>query len=216
MEFLIIKKLIEEEILDFDKLLKTTYREIGLNEIEVFFLMELNSLKNKGITSITPDIITDNLSIDHFQATDLLDSMMQREYLSFEIKENEEGKTTESFSLDQTILKLIEYYKHKIEEDIIKTDSSPQADEGEIAEILEVQLQRQLKPLEVEVIIKWVTEYNYDISAIKSAIIESVKAGKTSISYIDGILLKAQNKKEDKVTVTNRKKSKILKEFLES
>ncbi|QWC00442.1 DnaD domain protein [Mycoplasmatota bacterium] len=216
MELLLIKKLIEEKLLDFDKLLKKTYRQIGLKEIEAFFLMELYSIKINGETQINPKDLTKNLSVSENEATELLDSMMQRDYLSFELKENKNGKMTESFSLDQTIVKIVEYYKSQIEKDIVATKKEPETTENEIAEILETQLQRQLKPLEVEVIIKWIKDYKYSKLAIKEAIIEAVKSGKTSISYIDGILLKKSKNVENKVTKSTRKKSDILKEFLES
>lgn len=216
MDLLLIKKLIEDRLIDFDKLLKKTYRQIGLKEMEAFFLMELNTLKEKGIHSINPTVITKQLSLTETEATDLLDSMMQRKYLSFEILENKEGLTTESFSLDQTIKKIIDYYKEEIENKIVQTKEPSDTDENEIAEILETQLQRQLKPTEVEVIIRWIDEHQYNKKDIKSAIIDAVKAGKTTIAYIDAILLKKSKSEENKVIKTNRKKSKVLKDFLES
>lgn len=216
MELLLVKKLIEDGLLDFDKLLRKTYRYIGLKEMEAFFLMALHALKLKGIDHANPSMITESLSIDENQVTELLDDLMQRKYLSFEIIENKEGLTSESFSLDQTLSKIIGYYKQHIDEEIVHVDQPSDTDENEIAEILETHLQRQLKPLEVEIIIKWIHEYTYQKHDIKDAIIESVKAGKTSISYIDGILLKKSKHKEDKVIKTNRKKSQALKEFLES
>jgi DNA replication protein len=216
MDLLFIKKLIEDHLIDFDKLLKKTYRQIGLKEMEAFFLMELNGLKEKGIHSINPTVIIKQLSLTETEATDLLDSMMQRKYLSFEIIENKEGLTTESFSLDQTIKKIIDYYKEEIENKIVQTKEPSDTDENEIAEILETQLQRQLKPTEVEVIIRWIDEHQYNKKDIKSAIIDAVKAGKTTIAYIDAILLKKSKSEENKVIKTNRKKSKVLKDFLES
>ncbi|MCF7924437.1 MAG: DnaD domain protein [Candidatus Izimaplasma sp.] len=216
MEDLIIKNLIKDQLLDFDKLLKKNYRHIGLTEIEAFFLMELYSLKEKGIKSLNPKKLVKNLSLSEKEATDLLDSMMQRNYLSFDIKENKNGKMTESFSLDQTIKKIVDYYKNQINKDIVNTEKKHETDENEIAEILETQLQRQLKPLEIEVIIKWIKDYNYNKDQIKDAIIDSVKSGKISISYIDGVLLKKKRNKDDKLINTNRKKSKALKDFLES
>jgi DNA replication protein len=216
MDLLLIKKLMEDHLIDFDKLLKKTYRQIGLKEIEAFFLMELNALKEKGIHSINPTVITKQLSLTETEATDLLDSMMQRKYLSFEIIENKEGLTTESFSLDQTIKKIIDHYKEEIENKIVQTKEPSDTDENEIAEILETQLQRQLKPTEVEVIIRWIDEHQYNKKDIKSAIIDAVKAGKTTIAYIDAILLKKSKSEENKVIKTNRKKSKVLKDFLES
>mgnify|MGYP000610359344 CR=1 FL=1 len=216
MDILLIKKLIDDDIIDFDQLIKKTYKQIGLKETEAIFLMQLNSLKQGGIQSINPKTITKHLSLNETEATQLLDSMMQREYLSFDIKENKEGKTTESFSLDQTIKKMVQYYKKLIEDDIVHTDEDGNTDEHELAEILETQLQRQLKPLEIEIIIKWIHEYQYDKHMIKSAIIDAVKAGKTSISYIDGILLKKSKNKDDQVIHSKRKKSKVLKDFLDS
>jgi DNA replication protein len=216
MERLLINKLIEDGIIDFDKLIKKTYKDIGLKEVEAMFLMELHALSLKGIKTINPKIITNHLSLNEEEAINLLDSMMQRDYLSFDIKENKDGLTTESFSLDQTISKIITYYNQIIEEAIIHTEKPSDTDENEIAEILETQFQRQLKPLEVEVIIKWIKEYNYQKKDIKSAIIDAVKAGKTSISYIDGILLKKSKHKDEVVSKSNRKKSKILQDFLES
>ncbi|MFW5794420.1 MAG: DnaD domain protein [Bacillota bacterium] len=216
MEELLIKNLIEDNLLDFDKLIKKNYRHIGLTEVEAFFIMELNALKQKGIKSLNPNNLTKNMSLSETDVTDLLDSMMQRNYLSFEINEDKNGKMTESFSLDQTIKKVIDYYKRRINNKIINTKKEHDTDENEIADILETQLQRQLKPLEVEIIIKWIKEYNYSKAEIKDAIIDAVKAGKISISYIDGILLKKKQNNESKVIKTNRKKSKVLKDFLDS
>jgi len=216
MDLLFFKKLIEDGLLDFDKLLKKTYRFIGLKEIEAFFVMELYALKQKGIHNVNPAHLTKHLSLNEEETTEMLDSLMQRKYLSFEIIENKSGLTTESFSLDQTLSKIIGYYKQIIDEAIVSTKEPTDTDENEIAEILETQLQRQLKPLEVEIIIKWIKEYQYKKHDIKDAIIEAVKSGKTSISYIDGILLKKTKTDESKVIKTNRKKSKALKEFLES
>lgn len=216
MEKLLVKRLIEEQVIDFDKLIKKTYKDIGLKELEAIFLMQLNALKEKNISIISPTVITEHLSLNEEEAANLLDRMMKRGYLSFDMIENKEGVTSESFSLDQTITKIIAYYRKKIEDDIVQSSDDSESDESEIAEILETQLQRQLKPLEVEVIIKWIHDYQYQKNEIKSAIIDGVKSGKTSITYIDSILLKKSKAKSNKSTKTNRKKSKILQDFLES
>lgn len=216
MKNLLIQKLIDEQVIDFDKMIKKTYKHIGLKEVEAIFLMALFSLKQKGVTSINPSIISSHLSLNVEEATILLDSMMQREYLSFDIKENKDGKTTESFSLDQTIAKVINFYQEQIESDILSTENSSDTDESEIAEILETQFQRQLNMNEVQVIVDWIHKYNYTKDEIKSGIVDAVKSGKTSMSYIDSIILKNSKRKDEKVTKTNRKKSKILKDFLES
>jgi len=216
MDLLFIRKLMNEDLLDFDKLLKQSYRKIGLNETEAFLLMALNSLKNKGINQINATLITKHLSVSDDEAIELLDQLLQRGYLSFSVIEDAEGLVSESFSIDPTLNKIISYYHDEIDQDIVKTSKSSDTDEHEIAEILETHLQRQLKPLEVEVIIKWIKEHHYNKHMIKDAIIESVKSGKTSVSYIDGILLKKTTPMDKTMIKTNRKKSKVLKDFLES
>ena len=40
MDYAVIKKLIEEDIIDFDKMLLKNYKKIGLSEIEAFLLKE--------------------------------------------------------------------------------------------------------------------------------------------------------------------------------
>jgi len=216
MNVLLVKQLLKEQIIDFDRMIKKSYKAIGLKEVEAIFLMELHTLTEKNVKSINPTVIASYLSLDEEEAANLLDSMMQRGYLSFVLSENKQGVMTESISLDQTIKKILTYYQQQVDEAIVKTQHESDTDESEIAEILEIQLQRQLKPLEVEVIIKWIHEYHYQKNDIKAAIIDAVKAGRTSISYIDNVLLKKSKNQVGKTIKTNRKKSKILQDFLES
>ncbi|MDD3129482.1 MAG: hypothetical protein PHW21_03860, partial [Candidatus Izemoplasmatales bacterium] len=61
MEVLVLKKMITEGVVDFDKLIKLTYKGLGLTEMEAFLLMELNSLKQKNTNFVTPKIITKKL-----------------------------------------------------------------------------------------------------------------------------------------------------------
>ena len=66
-------------------------------------------------------------------------------------------------------------------------------------------------------IIKWVHEYKYTKEDIKEAVFQAIKAHRYSISYLDGVLLKKRQVNQDvKMRKTTKKKSKVLKEFLES
>jgi DNA replication protein len=102
-------------------------------------------------------------------------------------------------------------------DDIMKTDSKHETLEDEIVDLLEKNFQKQLKPLEVELISKWIHEYKYTKEDIKEAIFTAIKANRSSISYLDSVLLKKRQVNQDvKVRKTNKKKSSALKEFLES
>lgn len=217
MEVLILKKMINEGIVDFDKLLKKTYKELGLTELEAFLLMELNYLKNKGIDFITPKILTKKLTISEEDAMKLLEKLMQNKYLSFSIMKGENGKQKETFNIDLTYRKILEYYQDLIVTEMMTSDSTYDTLEDEIVELLEKNFQKQLKPLEVEMITKWIHEYKYTKEDIKEAVFSALKANRYSISYLDGVLLKKrQVNQKVKVKRTGKKKSKVLKDFLES
>lgn len=217
MEVMILKKMIVEGIIDFDKLLKKTYKDLGLTEMEAFLLMELNVLKVKEIHFVTPKILTKKLTITEEQAVALMDGLMQKKYLNFILIKGQNGKQKESFDIDLTYRKILEFYQNKILEEMMTSSHKYETLEEEIVELLEKNFQKQIKPLEVEMIIKWVHEYKYTKDDIKDAVFTAIKANRYSISYLDSVLLKKrQINQEVKIKKTGKKKSQVLKEFLES
>jgi len=217
MEVMILKKMIAEGIIDFDKLLKKTYKDLGLTEMEAFLLMELNMLKMKDIHFVTPKILTKKLTITEEQAVGLMDGLMQKKYLNFILIKGQNGKQKESFDIDLTYRKILEFYQNKILEEMMTSSHKYETLEEEIVELLEKNFQKQIKPLEVEMIIKWVHEYKYTKDDIKDAVFTAIKANRYSISYLDSVLLKKrQINQEVKIKKTGKKKSQVLKDFLES
>ena len=217
MEVLILKKMIKEGMVDFDKLLKKTYKDLGLSELETFLLMELNALKIKDIHFVTPKILTKKLTITEEEALNLMDELLRKKYLNFVLIKGENGKQKESFDIDLTYRKIIEYYQDKVINEMMKTEYAYDTLEEEIVEVIERNFQKQLTPLEVELIIKWVKEYKYTKDDIKEAVLTAIKANKYSMSFLDSILLKKRQVNQDiKVRKTGKKKSKVLKDFLES
>ncbi len=217
MEVMILKKMIAEGIIDFDKLLKKTYKDLGLTEMEAFLLMELNVLKVKEIHFVTPKILTKKLTITEEQAVALMDGLMQKKYLNFILIKGQNGKQKESFDIDLTYRRILEFYQNKILEEMMTSSHKYETLEEEIVELLEKNFQKQIKPLEVEMIIKWVHEYKYTKDDIKDAVFTAIKANRYSISYLDSVLLKKrQINQEVKIKKTGKKKSQVLKEFLES
>jgi len=217
VEVLVLKKMITEGVVDFDKLIKLTYKGLGLTEMEAFLLMELNSLKQMNTNFVTPKIITKKLTITEEQAFSLMDDLMRKQFLTFKLIKGENGKQKESFEIDLTYEKVLSYYKEKVVDEMMKVDENFNTLEEEIVELLEKNFQKQLKPLEVELIIKWINDYKYTKEDIKEAIFSAIKANRFSVSYLDSVLLKKrQLNQEVKIRKTSKKKSPVLKEFLES
>ena len=211
MEVMILKKMISEGIVDFDKLLKSTYKDLGLTELEAFLLMELNTLKIKGTDFVTPKILTKKLTITEEQAVSLMDELMKKKYLNFILVKGQNGKQKESFDIDLTYRKILEFYQMKIMDEVMMSKDSYDTLEDEIVELLERNFQKQLKPIEVELIIKWVHEYKYTKEDIKEAVFQAIKSHRYSISYFDGVLLKKPQVNQDiKMRQTTKKKFKKL------
>lgn len=217
MDYAVIKKLIEEEIIDFDKMLLKNYKKIGLSEIEAFLLIELNNQKKLGQTFISPSKLVKKLTVSEEKLLQTLDGLIKKQYLIIRLVKQAKGKETEDFSLDNTVMKLIEVYKGQIKTDVTKTNNTYDSKEEEVVDLLENQFQKQLKPLEIELIQKWINEDNYSIDEIKRAVLDAIKANKSTISYVDGVLLKkTKTRKKTNKTKYDTEKSEALKAFFDS
>ena len=83
--------------------------------------------------------------------------------------------------------------------------------------MIETQFQKQLKPADVELIRKWIHEDGYSKENIKNAIVYAVRANKSTLSYIDGVLLNmTKTKSQKKTTKYKPEKSEALKKFFDS
>lgn len=216
MDHSIIKKLIDEDIIDFDKLIIKNYKQIGLSENEAFLLIELNNQKKMGDTYISPSRLAKKMTLKEEKIMQLLDALIQRRYINIRLIKVD-GKDTEDFGFEETIKKLIDIYKTKIKHEITSSEKTYDTFEEEVVDILESQFQKQLKPLEIELISKWVNEDRYDIIDIRKAILDAVKSNKSSISYIDGVLVKrSKNKKKTSNKKYNPDKSEALKAFYDT
>jgi len=217
MDITIFKKLIDDQLLDFSKMVLKYYKQVGLIEIEAMVLLELESQKSQGNTFLNPSKIGKNMSIPKEELLGILDRLMKKGYLSIQIKKMKSGKETETFDMDDTIRKILNYIENQIREDFINLPSNFSSPQEEVASLIESQFQKQLKPLEVEMIQKWLNEDQYVLLEIKRALLDAYQANRFSMSYVDSILLKRKNmssKKEEVVYKTE--KSEALKSFYNS
>lgn len=215
MDQAIIKRLIDEGIIDFDKLLLRNYKQIGLSEVEAFLLIELNNQKKTGDTLISPSKLTKKLTLPEERVTNLLDTLIQRNYISIRLVKTED-KEKEDFSFETTLNKLVDVYKSKIKFDITHSTKTYDTIEEEIVDLLENQFQKQLKPADIELIMKWVNEDKYSLAEIKNAVVDAVKSNKSTLGYIDAVLLKRSKNRNKPKKKYKPEKSEALKAFYDS
>ena len=217
MDTELIIKLIEDGILDFNKLILKNYKYLEINEAEAFVLIELNNQKKKGITFINPSKLIKNLSLSMDDLIAVLDQLIKKGLITIESRLNENGKETEFFHMNKAISIIMEYYQKKIDEARINKKTKYGSLEEEIVDIIEDEFQKQLTPLEIEIIQKWVKEDRFEILEIKKAILDAIKANKDTLRYVDGILVKRRaSAKKAKEVAYKSENAEALKTFFDS
>lgn len=190
MDLRLVRKWIDEGIIDFKELILQNYKNIGLNETDAFILIELRKQSKAGMSFLNPKKLVKNVAISLDELLLVLEGLIQKGFLSLEIVKTPAGKEAETFSLDPTVEKIVRYNNQVLDDVVLRETPKYATSEEELVDLIETQFQKQLTPLEVEIIRKWIGEDRYPLFDIKKALLDAVKANKTSLGYVDGILLK--------------------------
>jgi DNA replication protein len=218
MDTELIVKLIEDGVLDFNKLILKNYKQLGINESEAFVMIELNNQKKKGATFLNPSKLVKNLSLSIDELMAILEQLMKKGLVTIEMVINESGKEAEVFHMKKAISLIMDYYKKNIEDSIINNKTKKYgSQEEELVDLIETEFQKQLTPLEIEIIRKWVSEDRFETLEIKKAILDAIKANKYTLSYVDGILVKRRtSSKKAKEVAYKSEDAEALKTFFDS
>ena len=151
-------------------------REFDLTIDELILLLYLYDLNN---IPYNPNKIAEDLSRDMFDIMNDMSTLSDKGLISVSAKKNDKGIIEEVILLDnlydKITVKLMEELNTKEE----KTDN--------IHDIIELEFNRKLTPLEHEVIDDW-DNNNYDKDVIKEAVKEASMNGVNNLRYIDKIL----------------------------
>ena len=151
-------------------------KEFDLNTNELLLLLYLYDMNDYPFN---PSKIAEDLDSDMLTIMNDISALSDKGILNVSAKKNDKGIIEEVINLDnlydKITLKLMEELNTKEE----KTDN--------IHEIIELEFNRKLTPLEHEVIDDW-DNNNYDKGVIKEAIREASIIGVNNLRYIDKIL----------------------------
>ncbi|WP_164668789.1 DnaD domain-containing protein [Virgibacillus doumboii] len=153
------------------------YASVGLNEKEVMVVLQIFRFLQKKVDFPTPNELSLHLTIDEKECSNILRTLIQRNYLSIEQMKNEQNQLSEAYSLNPLLEKLFSVEEQK------KPD-----EDGTIFILFEQEFGRPLSPFEIEMINTWLDEDELAPALIKAALRESVLMGKLNFKYIDRIL----------------------------
>ncbi|MGI6392180.1 MAG: DnaD domain protein [Candidatus Izemoplasmatales bacterium] len=217
MDYLLVKRLLMEDVLDFDKLILKNFKAIGMSELEAIVIIELNNQTKRGNTFLSPAKLGKNLSMPQEKLLAILDQLLKKKLLTIQIKKGKNGKETEVFLLDNIIEKIFVNYQNQLKDELINKPKQYESNADEVVDLIETYFQKQLKPLEVELIQKWLDEDKFAVLDIKKALLDAVKANKFNLSYVDSVLRKRRLKEKKTTEVRyDVDKSELLKGLFDS
>ncbi len=200
------KNIIEELLRVNNNLIIPSYliKYISKLNIEVNELIVLiYFLNNKEKLVFNPKKISDDVYIDQNQILDIINSLIEKQYISIEMKK-ENGIIEEFISLDLFFKKINSYMIEK------ERDNNS----NDIYSKVENSFGRTLSPVEYETINKWI-EGNISPDLIECALKEAILNNVRSIRYIDKILYEWNKKgyKTSKDIISKESKEEYIEEI---
>jgi len=201
-----IKRYINNNTIDFTELVLNNYFKLEIDETDAVMLIKLQYLLNNNKTFISPSQLAKMLSISTQTTSKRLKSLIEKGYIQMEVVEKKNGKQTESFNLDFLIESIL---KSGYEERSGNKETSNKTLESKLVTLFEEEFKKPLSVLDIQTITKWLNEDKYGYNEIKDALFEAVRIRKLSIKYVDGILLR----KDDKVDKRNKKRTTTIRDL---
>lgn len=160
------------------------------------FILLLYFINQKEDVSFNVSKISTDLKIDSSKVLELINDLNEKNYISIEMKKNDNGVIEEFIST--------ELFFNKISS--LLMDNHENNNSNDIYSMFEKEFGRVLSPTEIEIVNKW-TESNISEEIIKEALKEAVLNGVHNMRYIDSILFSWTKKGYKKVEDIKRKKT---------
>lgn len=150
--------------------------ELDLNKRELLLLLYLYDMND---FPFNPSKIASDLSVDMLEIMNDISILSDKGLISVSAKENDKGVIEEVINLDDLY--------NKITLKIMEELNSHEELTDNIHDMIELEFNRKLTPLEHDVINDW-DRNNYDKLVIKEAVKEASINGVSNLRYIDKIL----------------------------
>jgi len=197
----LITKLIKEDMISFVDVILEHYPKMMIDETNVILLIFLFKQKKQGNHFLSTKILSAKMMISAEECGNRVVDLVQRGFIELEFSSKDEKET---FNLKPTLAKLDALFQGT-EETSKKYEVNQTV--KTVIEMVEAEYHRPLTTYELDIINVWVTEEGYLLEDIKGALLESLKAKKTNLRYVDIILI---NRTKPKKTIPTQKKNEEL------
>ena len=155
---------------------------LSLTVEECLFIATVLSKQSYKMMDIQIDTVAMQLGFSQEKVFQIIQSLLQKNYLAFFPYETQEGKKAERYSLDGlfTSIKLFEQQQKQQQQE---------SGTKELVQAMEQEFGRAISPYEMQMIAGWMDEDKYDMQLIFAALKEAVLNQAFSLKYMDRILL---------------------------
>ena len=196
------------DAIDWRMILVDNYKKLGLNENELSIILVTNSLIQKGVNFITPDIIALKMTLDFQEIDSCFTNLIKKEVLTLS------GTNNIQISIEPLKKRLVEIFYEELKKE---TDVPSSREQNDIFVLFENEFGRALSQFEVNTIKDWFDQGN-SIATIKEALNVATLAKVKTVRYIDKILLEWKRREElskNGVSPLSEKWRKNLQETME-
>lgn len=162
------------------------YSDLGLNESELIILMKILYAYEVSNEQPPIDQLQKGTTMQGSEVTMIIQKLIQLGLLEMRVEKNHDGKLSEYINLDGFYEALCQVLEN-IESNNEKMDKK-QAFKS-LFQKIEQGFGRTLSPIEYETLNKWLDVNQYDFTIINAAVDEALAHNKTSLKYVDRILL---------------------------
>lgn len=166
-----LKKILENQLVDIEGLFLLNYKNLNISENEAMIIMILLRLEKMNMNYITPSIISNYMTLDEKSIDKLIIGLINKNLLAF---------TANSISSKPLINALLKAQPQQ--------ETKKQETKINLVSCFEKEFARTLTPIEIETLKEW-KQCQYDDQMILNALKEATLSNVHNMRYIDKILV---------------------------
>lgn len=198
-----IEKLYEQGYLNYQSLVLSNYKKLGINEIEAVILIKMLDLY-KTNKKIRVNKLTQETGIPKRVVEECLNNLITNNIYGVDVVVNDQGLNEERVSFSCFFLKIETLFK---ENEVIESENELKT----IIEMYEGEMNRPMTPQEYILFEDLLIKDGFLVTDIKQAILEAVKMNRLSINQIEKILItNRKNNFQTNRPVIDENKKKVL------
>ncbi|MBC2201231.1 DnaD domain-containing protein [Listeria welshimeri] len=182
----ILEKWMTEGQVTLPQVLVKNYAKIGLNEMELVLLIQIQSFASEAEFFPSMEMLTDRITLRLEETIKTMDSLLKKGVIAIEQSQDHSLMISEQYNLAPLWGKLVALYENR--EADAKQEKQIER-QTNLYSLFETEFGRPLSPMEAEMLSAWLDQDHTSPDLIKEALKEAVISQKLNFRYIDRILL---------------------------